>query len=104
MKLIVDIPNSEEILKKYHYHTADMVDDIRRGSLSNYGYEALYQQVREAVINEQFYKKGYWIPWTDDYKDYCTCSNCGYGEEGEILLANKTPFCSACGSDNREMK
>ena len=45
--------------------------------------------------------KGKWIHWTDDYKDYVTCSCCGYGEEGEVLLNDKTPFCSICGADMR---
>lgn len=42
--------------------------------------------------------KGKWIYWTDDYKDYCTCSECGYGEEGEVLLKDKTPYCPYCGA------
>jgi len=40
--------------------------------------------------------KGKWIHWTDDYKDYVTCSCCEYGEEGEVLLSDKTPFCPNC--------
>ena len=48
----------------------------------------------------EFPNKGKWIHWTDDYKDYCTCSKCGYGEEGELLLKNITPFCPYCGSYN----
>lgn len=43
--------------------------------------------------------KGKWIYWTDDYKDYCTCSECGYGEEGEVLLKDKTPYCPYCGAE-----
>ena len=43
-----------------------------------------------------------WIHWTDDYKDYVTCSCCKYGEEGEVLLSDKTPFCPICGADMRE--
>ena len=43
--------------------------------------------------------KGKWIHWTDDYKDYVTCSCCEYGEEGEVLLSDKTPFCPICGAD-----
>lgn len=43
-----------------------------------------------------------WIHWTDDYKDYVTCPSCGYGEEGEVLLSDKTPFCPICGADMRE--
>lgn len=42
-----------------------------------------------------------WIEWTDDYKDYVTCPSCGYGEEGEVPLKDKTPFCPICGEDLR---
>ena len=45
-----------------------------------------------------------WIEWTDDYKDYVTCPSCGYGEEGEVLLKDKTPFCPICGEDLRGEK
>ena len=41
---------------------------------------------------------GYWVHWTDDRKDYCSCSECGYGDEGEVLLDNRTPFCPVCGT------
>ena len=40
-----------------------------------------------------------WDTFTDDYNDYCICPNCGYGEEGEILLQDKTPFCPMCGAN-----
>ena len=46
-------------------------------------------------------KKEKWIHWTDDFKDYVTCSCCDYGEEGEVLLEDKTPFCPICGADMR---
>lgn len=45
---------------------------------------------------------GEWIHFTDDFKDYVACSCCGYGEEGEVLLEDKTPFCPVCGADMRE--
>lgn len=45
---------------------------------------------------------GEWIHFTDDFKDYAACSCCGYGEEGEVLLEDKTPFCPVCGADMRE--
>lgn len=58
-----------------------------------------YNKIIEPLRTE-IPKKGEWIHWTDDYKDYCTCSKCGYGEEGELLLKNITPFCPYCGSYN----
>ena len=38
-----------------------------------------------------------WNLWTDDYSDYVACPVCGYGEEGEVKLADATPFCPMCG-------
>ena len=38
-----------------------------------------------------------WHLWTDDYSDYVACPVCGYGEEGEVKLADATPFCPMCG-------
>ena len=42
-------------------------------------------------------KAGRWILWTDDRKDYCKCSECGYGEEGEVYFGDTTPYCPVCG-------
>ena len=39
-----------------------------------------------------------WIPWTDDYKDYATCSECEFGAEGELLAKDTTPYCPWCGA------
>lgn len=45
--------------------------------------------------------KGKWIEWTDDRKDYVSCSCCGYGDEGEVYISERTPYCPVCGSDMR---
>lgn len=47
-------------------------------------------------------KKAEWMHWTDDKKDYVSCSRCGYGEEGEILFNDRTNYCPLCGADMRE--
>lgn len=76
--------------------SAEHVPIIKLGAfLDGYemGIKALEQQPRP---------RGKWIHWTDDYKDYVTCSCCEYGEEGEVLLSDKTPFCPICGADMRE--
>ena len=51
-----------------------------------------------AIKALQVMKVGKWIHWTDDYKDYATCSCCAYGEEGEVLMKNRTPYCPICGT------
>ena len=63
--------------------------------------ELLGEEGRKA-LEQQPRPRGKWIHWTDDYKDYVTCSCCEYGEEGEVLLSDKTPVCPICGADMRE--
>ena len=43
--------------------------------------------------------KGMWIEWTDDFKDYVKCSQCDYGEEGEVYLGEETNYCPHCGAE-----
>lgn len=92
------------------------VDTISRKAVDNYIAELLsgylYEEERTRLEGLSSYlwelpsvkpqrPKGKWIEWTDDYKDYVTCPSCGYGEEGEVLLKDKTPFCPICGEDLR---
>ena len=48
-------------------------------------YEGFIELVKSMPSITPTRPKGKWIHWTDDYKDYVTCSCCGYGEEGEVL-------------------
>ena len=64
-------------------------------------YEGFIELVKSMPSITPTRPKGKWIHWTDDYKDYVTCSCCEYGEEGEVLLSDKTPFCPICGADMR---
>ena len=70
--------------------------DSKAHGIPNYAWKV----IRELPSVTPERPKGKWIHWTDDYKDYCTCSECGYGEEGEVLLKDKTPYCPYCGSYN----
>ena len=45
--------------------------------------------------------KGKWHHYTDDKRDYAECSECGYGDEGEVYLGEETNFCPNCGADMR---
>lgn len=47
-------------------------------------------------------RKGEWIHWTDDRNDYMKCSECGWGEEGEVSFGDETKFCPNCGADMNE--
>ena len=39
-----------------------------------------------------------WIHENDDQFDWCVCSECGYGNEGEVFFGQETPFCPYCGA------
>ena len=43
-------------------------------------------------------KTGRWIWWTDDRKDYAKCSECCFGEEGEMFWSDVTRYCPNCGA------
>lgn len=68
----------------------------------DFNFKDLIADIRALPSVQPSRPKGKWIHWTDDYKDYVTCSCCGYGEEGEVLLSDKTPFCPICGADMKE--
>lgn len=80
-------------------------EDFILDTIFPYCQETLQRKINKAELKQIILRgsrpKGKWIHWTDDYKDYCTCSECGYGEEGEVLLKDKTPYCPNCGADMR---
>lgn len=49
--------------------------------------------------------KGKWNHYTDDRNDYVECSECHYGDEGEVKLGYPQKmgwrFCPHCGADMR---
>lgn len=66
--------------------------------------ECINEAIKRVSSVEPERKKGKWIHWTDDRNDYCTCSECEYGTEGEVLLESVTPYCPMCGADMREVQ
>ena len=48
MKLIVEIPEKEQLLKEYHIHM-NLVDDLKRGTVSDKGFEILYKVLRNGI-------------------------------------------------------
>ncbi len=48
-------------------------------------------------------QKGRWVHHNDDHYDWMECSFCGYGDEGEVVYGNETPFCPMCGADLSEV-
>ncbi len=47
-------------------------------------------------------QKGRWVHHNDDHFDWLECPFCGYGDEGEVVYGNETPFCPMCGADLSE--
>lgn len=43
---------------------------------------------------------GTWIGYTKDNKHYLKCSECDYGDKGEILLEMRNFYCPKCGAYN----
>ena len=41
--------------------------------------------------------RGVWVHHNDDYNDWYECSECGYGDEGEITT-NFPRHCPGCGA------
>jgi len=50
------------------------------------------EQIRDIVS-----LKGKWIHNNDDYNDWYECSECGYGDEGEITK-HMPRYCPVCGA------
>ncbi len=43
-------------------------------------------------------KEGHWIHRNDDHNDWLECSECGYGDEGEVKFGEETDYCPHCGA------
>ena len=46
-------------------------------------------------------REGRWLHRNDDHNDWSECSECGYGDEGEVKFGKETPYCPYCGSRNK---
>lgn len=44
-----------------------------------------------------------WSRWTYEGEDYAICPVCSYGEEGDLLLENITPYCPYCGTEHDDI-
>ena len=62
MKLIVEIPEKEQLLKEYHIHM-NLVDELKRGTVGNKGFEILYKVLRNGIPLDDIkaeIKEWYW--------------------------------------------
>lgn len=61
------------------------------------------QQSEDFIFSDNK-KVGKWIHKNDDHNDWWVCSECGYGEEGEVKENEVTPFCPYCGAEMKEIE
>lgn len=73
---------------------------MTRQQAINYLRSSGFSRLQIDTVEKAFRPSGEWIYWTDDRKDYVKCSNCDYGEEGEVKYDEQTPYCPVCGSHN----
>lgn len=81
----------------------EVVEDFRHLTLHPMLIDKLLNEILEIHKTEKT-KTGHWVQWTDDKADYCKCSECGYGEEGEVKYGEETPYCPICGAEMSESK
>ena len=82
-------------------NTLDKLNPMYGGALLDI---KVWQQSDDFLFSEPTRKEGKWIHKNDDYNDWWVCSECGYGEEGEIGMNDVTPFCPHCGADMKEIE
>ena len=82
-------------------NTLDKLNPMYGGALLDI---KVWQQSEDFIFSEPTRKEGKWIHKNDDYNDWWVCSECGYGEEGEIGINDVTPFCPHCGTDMKEIE
>ncbi len=108
-ELKADIVNFEELTTKNDLG----VDCISRQEVlqllaNSIGKTNTYLQtavLKMSSVTPQEPRKGEWCPQNDDYFDWYECSECGYGNEGEMQYSSeydvRTNYCPNCGADMR---
>lgn len=84
----------------------EIADLYNRLDIAEYDKEILREEVTnlETKIKalKQEPKTGHWIALNDDYFDWYECSECGYGDEGEMQYSSeydvRTNYCPRCGA------
>ena len=51
-----------------------------------------------ATVDAVPVRHGRWEHHWDDHDDWLQCSECGYGDEGEVGMNQGTNFCPNCGA------
>ena len=48
MKVMIDIPESEQLLKEYHVYM-DLIKDLKNGTVGDKGHEIIYKAVKSGI-------------------------------------------------------
>ena len=67
---------------------------------TGYDNEKVIEMLNELPPVNPKVKTGKWLHCNDDRNDWSECSECGYGDEGEVKFGEETPYCPHCGSKN----
>ena len=82
-------------------NTLDKLNPMFGGALLNV---TVGQQSDDFIFSENVKKEGKWIHKNDDHNDWWVCSECSYGDEGQVGENDVTPFCPYCGADMKEIE
>ena len=74
----------KDIGNVFDVHLACFADDVR-------------ERLKD-MPTVQAVKKGHWIHKNDDVFDWFECSECGYGDEGEVNYGCGMKYCPNCGA------
>lgn len=77
----------------------EIINDIR-DCISVEGYWSILERMKKLPSVQPKAKTGKWLHRNDDHNDWSECSECGYGDEGEVKFGEETPCCPYCGSRN----
>ena len=61
------------------------------------------QQLEDFIFSDNK-RIGKWIHKNDDCSDWWVCSECGFGNEGEVDETEVSPFCPYCGAEMNEIE
>jgi len=81
----------------YEIAMCDIAEVLRRHNKAQLGGHVLSSDVAVERIRNIVVPHGHWMHNNDDYNDWYECSECGYGDEGEITK-HMPRHCPGCGA------
>lgn len=81
-----------------YYAEHNIIASTAVGIAMNMAIKALEEMPTDEEFEEVQKPHGAWLHRNDDYTDWLECSECGYGEEGEVKYGEGTNYCPNCGA------